>query len=635
MTGAVAITGAAKFGATLTADISGLTNAGTPTYQWNRDGVAIVGATTSTYTLVEADITKVITVTVTAQVSVGTGSATSAGTAAVVKADGPAAPAAPVLVSKTDTSVTLTANALNQFSKDAGATWQDSEVFTGLTAETEYTFVTRIKATSTTNESAASVGTVVTTDAADPEVTGFTFTATAGLKAGEANAAVGQVAGALSAPVGGTGPFIYSLVAGTGDIDNGKFEISGTDLMIEDNPLTEGTYSVRIQIVDSKGKTFTKAVTITVATADPEVTGFTYTATAGLRAGESNAAVGQVAGALSAPVGGTGPFTYSLVAGTGDTDNGKFEITGTDLKIKDNPLTEGTYSVRIQIVDSKGKTFTKTVTITVAVQQFTLTLIGPKMTSSHSVGKIDKGTSITITVTPETGQTVAIFKVGGVHKQAELIGDPLQYTFELNSDTTVETKIKLATVDRPVWSGNNITWEDVDNATEFAVLIYKGGESMGGFPVNPGEQTYDMSPTIERIGGFGKYTVVVCANANTDDGFMHGEFSLPSDEKVINLEDDQSGFTVELEIDGSKATNTEFNLRITGAKTILGNLINWGGLAVIVTSNTEGEVFNKDVEFTNGAATVPIKLVQVGDHTLTVKLDWVTSTKTVEVTVVE
>jgi len=92
MTGTVAITGTKKFGSTLTADISGLTNAGTPTYQWNRDGVAIEGATTSTYVLVEADITKTITVTVTADGIVGTGSITSAATGVIAKADGPAAP---------------------------------------------------------------------------------------------------------------------------------------------------------------------------------------------------------------------------------------------------------------------------------------------------------------------------------------------------------------------------------------------------------------------------------------------------------------------------------------------------------------------------------------------------------------
>jgi hypothetical protein len=85
-------------------------------------------------------------------------------TISVVKVDA-VAPPAPVMVSKTDTSVTLTANALYEYSKDNGATWQDSEVFTGLSPSTTYTFVARVKGTSTTNESVAGTGTSITTGA--------------------------------------------------------------------------------------------------------------------------------------------------------------------------------------------------------------------------------------------------------------------------------------------------------------------------------------------------------------------------------------------------------------------------------------------------------------------------------------
>ncbi len=85
----------------------------------------------------------------------------------IVKAAGPTAPNAPTLSSKTDTSVTLTANVLNQFSRD-GATWQDSNVFSALSTSTSYTFYARVKATATTNESLASTGTVIPTMVATP-----------------------------------------------------------------------------------------------------------------------------------------------------------------------------------------------------------------------------------------------------------------------------------------------------------------------------------------------------------------------------------------------------------------------------------------------------------------------------------
>lgn len=58
--------------------------AGSPTsytYQWKRNGVAIGGATSNTYTLVQADSGATITVTVTATNAAGSTAATSAGVA--------------------------------------------------------------------------------------------------------------------------------------------------------------------------------------------------------------------------------------------------------------------------------------------------------------------------------------------------------------------------------------------------------------------------------------------------------------------------------------------------------------------------------------------------------------------------
>jgi uncharacterized protein YjdB len=165
MTGTVAITGTEKFGSTLTA-VPSLTNVGTPTYQWNRAGKPIPGAAGKTYNLVEADIGKTITVTITADDIAGTGAVTGIATGVIGKADGPAAPAAPILADKTNTSITLTANSLHEFSINNGTTWQDSPVFTGLTELTPYTFIVRVKATSTTNESDASAGITITTAAA-------------------------------------------------------------------------------------------------------------------------------------------------------------------------------------------------------------------------------------------------------------------------------------------------------------------------------------------------------------------------------------------------------------------------------------------------------------------------------------
>lgn len=83
----------------------------------------------------------------------------------IAKADGPAAPSAPTLQSKTHNTVTLVPDETHEFSNDDGATWQNN-VFTGLEPATNYTFIARLKATATHEASAASEGTVIKTEAA-------------------------------------------------------------------------------------------------------------------------------------------------------------------------------------------------------------------------------------------------------------------------------------------------------------------------------------------------------------------------------------------------------------------------------------------------------------------------------------
>ena len=72
----------------------------------------------------------------------------------------------PTLGSKTYNSVTLTAMSGYEYSKDGGATWQDSNVFSGLSGSTDYSFVAQIKATATTLPGTVSAALAVTTDSA-------------------------------------------------------------------------------------------------------------------------------------------------------------------------------------------------------------------------------------------------------------------------------------------------------------------------------------------------------------------------------------------------------------------------------------------------------------------------------------
>jgi len=100
------------------------------------------------------------------------------------KADGPLAPTAPTLESKTYNSITVTANSAHEFSKD-GTTWQTSNVFGGLTGNTSYNIYARIAETATHNASIASPALNVTTDTASIGVLTGTVNITGTWKYGE------------------------------------------------------------------------------------------------------------------------------------------------------------------------------------------------------------------------------------------------------------------------------------------------------------------------------------------------------------------------------------------------------------------------------------------------------------------
>jgi hypothetical protein len=80
----------------------------------------------------------------------------------------PQRPPAPVLESRTDTSITVTAVTGQEYAiktaSDSGyGTWQDGGSFTGLTANTAYNIITRVKETAGTMPSASSAALNITT----------------------------------------------------------------------------------------------------------------------------------------------------------------------------------------------------------------------------------------------------------------------------------------------------------------------------------------------------------------------------------------------------------------------------------------------------------------------------------------
>ena len=168
LAGSVAISGTAKYGETLTADTSGITNnTGTLSYQWKR-GTENIGTNSATYTLTADDIGSTITVTVTS--SIETDSLTSTATATVAKADGPAAPEltaeSPSVKLATDGKITGVDTTMEYATSDS---FGDAIACTGteITNLDDGTYYVRVAETET--HEAGSVAVVVIADG-DPAV---------------------------------------------------------------------------------------------------------------------------------------------------------------------------------------------------------------------------------------------------------------------------------------------------------------------------------------------------------------------------------------------------------------------------------------------------------------------------------
>ncbi|TDU66522.1 FG-GAP repeat protein [Prosthecobacter fusiformis] len=181
------------------------------------------------------------------------------------------------------------------------------------------------------------------------------------------NSAANSTVGTLnSTDPDGPETFIYTLVTGTGSTDNEAFNISGDALRISAVPdyETKSSYSVRVSTTDSGGLTFEHSFTITITNSNESPTALALSADTLPENSAPNSTVGTLS-STDPDAGDT--FTYTLVSGTGGTDNAAFNISGSALRFTDVPdyETQSSYSVRVSTIDSGGLIFENSFTITI------------------------------------------------------------------------------------------------------------------------------------------------------------------------------------------------------------------------------------------------------------------------------
>jgi len=250
------------------------------------------------------------------------------------------------------------------------------------------------------------------------------------------NNATNATVGTLSSTDPDTGDtHTYTLVSGTGSTDNAAFNISGNSLRASAalDFETKSSYSIRIRTTDAGGLSFDKEFTVTITNVNEAPTNIALSASSIAENNATNATVGTLS---STDVDASDTHTYTLVSGTGSTDNAAFNISGNSLKVN-NALdfeAKSSYSIRIRTTDADGLTFEKVFTISVTNQNEAPTNITSSQTaiyegnaSSATVGNLtstdpDAGDTHTYTLVSGAGSTDnASFSIAGNQLKAAVV----------------------------------------------------------------------------------------------------------------------------------------------------------------------------------------------------------------------
>ena len=158
----------------------------------------------------------------------------------------------------------------------------------------------------------------------------------------------------------------------SGGVDNGLFDIDGSsgvitftsapDFETPGDADANNVYLIQVTVTDSGGESVSQDISITVEDVNEAPTELSLSATS--QEENVNADVGSFT--TDDPDQGD-TFSYILVSGDGDTDNGAFTITNDAIKAN-TPFdfeTQSAYSVRVRATDAGGEFFEKSFGITV------------------------------------------------------------------------------------------------------------------------------------------------------------------------------------------------------------------------------------------------------------------------------
>lgn len=163
-----------------------------------------------------------------------------------------------------------------------------------------------------------------------------------------------------------TGSYTYSFVAGAGSAANTRFLIVG-DSLFSNNMFdfeSESQLSIRVRTTDNGGFSLEQSFSVQILNRNDNPTLITLSNKTITENLPNRSLVGLLS---SVDQDANNIFSYTLVSGTGDTDNASFAILGNELRsnIRFNFETKSSYSIRIRTNDGFGGTFESAFTINI------------------------------------------------------------------------------------------------------------------------------------------------------------------------------------------------------------------------------------------------------------------------------
>jgi RHS repeat-associated protein len=268
----------------------------------------------------------------------------------------------------------------------------------------------------------------------------------------------------------------YSLVVGSGDTDNAAFEIVGNELRIKNSPdfETKSIYNIRVKTTDLAGLCCERTFTIDITNLNESPIALTLSGNTLAENSLTNSLIGTFS-TTDPDAGDT--HTYSLIAGTGDTDNAAFTLVGNELRIKNSPdfETKPTYNIRVKTTDAGGLSFEQTFTVNITninESPIALALSGNTLAENSPVNFLigtlntqdpDAGDSHTYSLIAGTGDTD--------NSAFTLIGKELKIVNSPDFETKPTYSIRAKTTDAGGLSFEQILAIDITNVNEAPVNI--------------------------------------------------------------------------------------------------------------------------------------------------------------------